>query len=185
MRILRHIAVLTLLVCLESTLVLFAQSESGATLTGNVRDQSGTPIAKVTVSLKDEGRGSAYKTTTDAAGHYSITGLPASTYTVEVSSPNFSTSRHQGVKLTDGAKDEFSTALALAALPQTITVEGNISVAAEMAPSQSSLEARSAQSRISGDFVENFTSPVADYTEVLNMAPGTFGVNPNRVGLGR
>src|ERR1700742_7202 len=116
MRILRHIAALTLFVCLESTPVLLAQSESGATLAGNVRDQSGTPIVNAVVSLKDEGKGSLHKAATDSAGHYSIAGLPAGSYTVEVSSPNFSTSRHEGLKLTDGAKEEFSTALALAAL---------------------------------------------------------------------
>src|SRR5215831_7005436 len=175
MRIARYITILSLAICLEVSPNLLAQSEVGATLTGNVRDQSGTPIVNATVSVKSEANGSTRKTSTDAAGHYTIAELPAGTYTVEVSSPNFSTSRHEGVKLAAGAKEEFSTALALAALPQTITVEGNISVAAEMAPSQSSLEARSAQSRISGNFVENFTSPVSDYTEVLNMAPGTFG----------
>jgi iron complex outermembrane recepter protein len=184
MRILRHIVLLTLVACFAAEPGLFAQSESGATLAGNVRDQSGTPIVNATVSLKNDAKGSTSKTTTDVVGHYSIAGLPAGAYTVEIAAPNFSTSRREGLKLTDGAKEEFSTALALAALPQTITVEGAISVAAEMAPSQSSLEARSAQSRISGDFVENFTSPVSDYTEILNMAPGTFGVNPNGVGLG-
>ena len=57
-------------------------------------------------------------------------------------------------------------------------------MAAELAPSQSTLEARSAKSEISPDFIQNFASPVADYTELLNMAPGTFSVNPNGVGLG-
>jgi iron complex outermembrane receptor protein len=75
-------------------------------------------------------------------------------------------------------------ALNVGELSQTVTVEGTVSVAAEMAPSQSTLEARSAKSEISPEFVQNFASPVADYTELLNMAPGTFSVNPNGVGLG-
>src|ERR1051326_1512349 len=178
-------AVLTLSVCISCSLPsVLAQSEASATLTGSVRDQSGTPIVSAVVTLRNEATGASSRATTDTAGHYSISSLAAGSYTVEVSAPNFSTSRREGLKFTAGAQQDFSTALALAALPQTITVEGAISVAAEAAPSQSSLEARSAQSRISGDFVENFTSPVADYTEMLNMAPGTFGINPNGVGLG-
>src|SRR5215472_2912553 len=116
MNLLRHITVLTLLACAGTSVRLFAQSESG---------------------------GTAIKANTDNAGHYSMSRLSSGTYTIEVTSPNFSTSRREGLKLAEGAKEEFSTAMALAALPQTITVEGQISVAAQSAPSQSSLEARS------------------------------------------
>ncbi len=184
MRILGPIALVALFAWLQTPSRLFAQPGADATITGAVVDQSGTALAGAVAVVKNETTGSTTRATTDAAGHYSIAGLPAGVYTIEVSAPNFATSRREGMKLAEGAKEEFSTALGLAALPQTITVEGSVSEAAEMAPSQSSLEARSAQSRISGDFVQNFTSPVADYTEVLNMAPGTFGINPNGVGLG-
>src|SRR5215471_16065043 len=127
MNLLRHITVLTLLACAGTSVRLSAQSESGATLSGDVRDQSGTPIANATVSLKKEGGGTAIKANTDNAGHYSMSRLSSGTYTIEVTSPNFSTSRREGLKLAEGAKEEFSTAMALAALPQTITVEGQIS----------------------------------------------------------
>ena len=160
-----------------------AAVQGDATIAGNVVDQSGTALPGAVTIVKNEA-GVSHKTTTDANGQYSVTGLPAGVYTVEAQSPNFATSRREGVKLAAGTKEEVLLSLSLAALPQTVTVEGNVSIASEMAPSQSSLEARSAQSIISGDFVQNFTSPVADYTEVLNMAPGTFGINPNGVGLG-
>jgi iron complex outermembrane receptor protein len=173
---------LALCVCALLPGLLFAQSE--ATISGSVVDQSGTALPSAAVLVKDEATNSTRRTMTDGNGHYSIPGLPAGVYTVQVSAPNFATSRREGVKIAAGATEEIALALGLAALPQTITVEGNVSVASQMAPSQSSLEARSAESRISGDFVENFTSPVADYSEVLNMAPGTFSVNPNGVGLG-
>jgi iron complex outermembrane recepter protein len=184
LNVLRLSVAIALLMFVSAAPRLLAQTDSGATIAGSVVDQSGTALPAAVVIVKDEAAGSTKKTATDGTGHYSVAGLPAGTYSVEVSAPNFATSRHQGIKLTAGGKEDVSIAMGLAALPQTVTVEGNVSVAAEMAPSQSSLEARSAQSRISGDFVENFTSPVADYTEVLNMAPGTFGINPNGVGLG-
>ena len=51
-------------------------------------------------------------------------------------------------------------------------------------PSQSSLTARSAQSLISPEYIRNYTSPVSDYSQVLQMAPGTFSTSTNGPGLG-
>jgi iron complex outermembrane receptor protein len=56
--------------------------------------------------------------------------------------------------------------------------------ATDTAPSQGSLEARSAQSIVSDDFIRNYTSPTADYTQALTMTPGVFAYTPNGVGLG-
>ena len=54
-----------------------------------------------------------------------------------------------------------------------------------LAPMDASLEATSARTYISPTFVQNFTTPVADYGEAVAMAPGTFTVNGNGVGLGQ
>ncbi len=61
---------------------------------------------------------------------------------------------------------------------------GAVPAAAKNALSQSSLDARSAQSEISDEFIRNFTSPVADYSQILQMAPGMFSYSPNGPGLG-
>src|SRR5262249_57378926 len=47
-----------------------------------------------------------------------------------------------------------------------------------------SLTARSAQSLISAEYIQNYTSPISDYSQVLQMAPGTFSVSANGPGLG-
>ena len=52
------------------------------------------------------------------------------------------------------------------------------------APSQSSLEAHSAQSLVGEVQLRDYTSPIADYTQALNMTPGMFSTSPNGVGLG-
>jgi len=54
----------------------------------------------------------------------------------------------------------------------------------ETAPSQGSLEARSAQSIVSDKFIRDYTSPVADYTQAISMTPGVFSTSANGVGLG-
>jgi iron complex outermembrane receptor protein len=56
--------------------------------------------------------------------------------------------------------------------------------ASKTAISQGSLDARSAKSEVSNEFVRNYTSPVADFSQVLQMTPGLYSYSPNGVGLG-
>lgn len=56
--------------------------------------------------------------------------------------------------------------------------------AVKAAPIQSSLDARSAQSEINEAFIKDFTSPVSDFSQIVQMAPGLFSVSPNGPGLG-
>src|ERR1017187_6688892 len=173
-----------LAVCLCGLVRLQAQAGDSATVTGAVVDVSGKAIPAAAVSVRNESSGASRQVTSGADGKFSVTGLPAGTYSIEASAPSFASSRRTGVRLAAGGTDDVSIALNVGELSQTVTVEGTVSVAAETAPSQSTLDARSAKSEISPEFVQNFASPVADYTELLNMAPGTFSVNPNGVGLG-
>lgn len=65
-----------------------------------------------------------------------------------------------------------------------VEIHSTLNSAASSAPSKSNLEARSALSEVSDQFVRDFTSPVADYSQLLQMAPGMFSYSPNGVGLG-
>ncbi|WP_236905457.1 TonB-dependent receptor plug domain-containing protein [Collimonas arenae] len=56
--------------------------------------------------------------------------------------------------------------------------------ATKTAPVQGSLTARSAQSIVSDQFIRDLTSPVADFSQVLQMTPGMYSYSPNGVGLG-
>jgi iron complex outermembrane receptor protein len=88
------------------------------------------------------------------------------------------------VKLVAGSSEDISFSLNVASLNQSVTVEAVASIAETMAPMQASLDTHTVKSEISQQFVENFTAPTADFTDVVLMAPGTFSVNPNGVGLG-
>jgi iron complex outermembrane receptor protein len=74
--------------------------------------------------------------------------------------------------------------LTVANITETVTVSAALPAAAVAAPSQASLTARSAQSLISNEYIRNYTSPISDYSQVLQMAPGTFSVSANGPGLG-
>ena len=164
---------------------LYAQApDKSAAITGTVLDVAGQPIPSASVSVRNEGGGAPRQATAGPDGKFSITDLGEGSYTVEASAPSFSVSRRAGVNLAAGGTENVNLALNISELAQSITVEGTVSVAAEAAPSQNTLDARSARSEISPEYIQNFASPVADYTELLNNAPGTFSVNPNGVGLG-
>jgi len=180
----------TILKCSRSVSVLavFASSalwtQSTGTITGVVSDVTSKPIPGASVSVRNEAGGVSRQLLTESDGKYTLNGLPDGVYSIEASAPSFSTSRRNGVKVNSGQTSNVSLSLNVSEMVQSITVEGSVSVAAEMAPSQNTLEARSARSEISPEYIQNFESPIADYTELLNDAPGTFSVNPNGVGLG-
>ena len=150
-----------LAVCLCGFVRLQAQAGDAATVTGTVLDVARKAIPVAAVSVKNEANGSARQTTSGTDGRFSVTGLPVGVYSIEVTAPSFATSRRTGLKLAAGATENVSISLNVGELSQTVTVEGTISVAAETAPSQSTLEARSAKSEISPEFVQNFSSPGA------------------------
>jgi len=177
------VPICVILLAFGSTLAAQSNGDS-ATLSGAVLDVSGKPIANAAISVRNESGGTGRQAASDAEGEFSITGLAEGLYTIEASAPSFSSSRRTGVRLAPGGTEKISMSLDVSELVQSITVEGAVSVAAEKAPSQNTLEARSAKSEISPEYIQNFASPVADYTELLNNAPGTFSVNPNGVGLG-
>ena len=66
-----------------------------------------------------------------------------------------------------------------------LPLKAGVSLAADLAPSGNKLDANSAHTVVSEQFIRNFTSPLADFNEVIQMAPGTFSVNSNGVGLGQ
>ena len=59
------------------------------------------------------------------------------------------------------------------------------SIAAQHALSQDSLDAMEPQSEIGSEFIRNFTPATTDYSEIINIAPGTISYNTNGVGLGQ
>ena len=180
-----------LLLCLCSFLLSAApqslQAQSAdATLTGTVTDVRGDVLQNATISVKDEATSNVRSVKVDGQGHFSLGGMTAGRYTIEISAPGFDLNRRT-VQLTAGQDQDISVGLKVGGDMQQVTVEANSlgSIAAALAPMDASLEATSPRTYISPTFVQNFTSPVADYGEAVAMAPGTFTVNGNGVGLGQ
>jgi iron complex outermembrane recepter protein len=176
---------LSILVLLFS-LALGAQ-QADSKLTGTLVDVQGRAVANATVKIKNEATGAIIKVThADSNGLFSIDGLPAGQYTVEASASGFANSSKTGVTLVAGQSVEVPLRLTVNSVTEQITVNAGIdSVAAETAPSGGFIEERSAQSLVSNTYIENFTSPIADFGEIVQIVPGTFTESTNGVGLGQ
>ena len=175
---------LTLLVSL-GTANLFAQLDiaGSSSITGRVTDPAGNPI-QAKVAAKNDASGAVSSAAADADGRYSISSLPSGVYSVSASATGFSADTRSGLTLASGATVTLPIQMRVSDVSQAITVEAAVTLAVEAAPSQSSLEARSAESVISSTYIRNFIAPTGDYSDVLQMSPGTFSVSPNGPGLG-
>jgi iron complex outermembrane receptor protein len=168
-----------------STSRLTAQTATG-TLAGTILDAEGGTVPNATVSATNKATGAAKTVHSDGSGAYSIDGLEAGTYTVDASGTGFTASSKSDIVLTAGQKAQVNLTMKISAVMEEVTVNAGVdSVAVQTAPSGGFLEARSAQSLVSNTYIENFTSPVADYGEIVQVVPGAFTTSSDGIGLGQ
>lgn len=163
---------------------LLSSAQTTSSLEGTVVDPEGKAVTNAAVILRNEATNTTQALTTDESGHFAATNLQPGLYAVEVSAGGFATVRRSGIRIARGETQNLPIRLALAGVNEQVTVSAALPAAAKSAPSQGSLTSRSAQSIINDSFIRNDTSPVADYTQITQMAPGTFSFSPNGVGLG-
>jgi iron complex outermembrane recepter protein len=172
------------LVFLTGLVRLQAQPDSSS-VGGVVLDQAGKSVPNAAVVVRNDATGVSKEAVTNDEGHFDVTGLPAGVYTVEASAPGFATSTRTGVQAAAGAPQEISISLGLASQAQSVDVNAVVSLAAQLAPSGNVLDAIAARSEITGDFIRNFETPIADFGEYVNYSPGTYTLSPNGAGLGQ
>jgi iron complex outermembrane receptor protein len=164
---------------------LYAQSSG--TLSGTVLDPRGAPLPGAAVIVKNEATGATQKMNSDSVGKYAFANLPAGKYTVQVDDPGFSTFEHPAIQVAAGASVDVPVTLTLGNVSEQITVEASEanSVAGSLAPMDALLAETSARTEITQTMIQNFMSPVADYGEAVQMAPGTFTTSSDGVGMGQ
>lgn len=182
----RRLPLIFSLLALSPHLLLVAQSPTDATISGLVTDGAGAALPHANVALHSANNKIDRRTVTDASGHFSISGLAAATYEVDADAAGFAVTKQPGVVLGPGETANLSLGLKVSDINQQVTVEADASnsIAAQLAPLDSRLDERSARTEIMDPYIRNFTSPVADYAEIVQNAPGTFSINSNGVGLG-
>lgn len=68
--------------------VSWSQSDL-STITGTVKDSSGSVVPSAKVEARNEGTGTSRLTSTNDAGTYTVSNIPAGTYTITVEAPGF------------------------------------------------------------------------------------------------
>jgi len=157
-----------------------------AKIQGTVNDAQGGTVPNASVTATNTATGEKKVVEATGGGDYSIEGLAPGTYTVSAQGNGFAVGSKSGITLTDGQTQQVSLTLQVSAVVQEITVNAGVdSVAVQNAPSGGFLEERSAQSLVSSSYIQNFTSPIADYGELVQVVPGTFTTSTDGVGLGQ
>ncbi|HZQ51577.1 MAG TPA: carboxypeptidase regulatory-like domain-containing protein [Bryobacteraceae bacterium] len=140
----------------------FISTTQPGSISGTVKDSSGTPIPGVTISYSDG------STTTDSNGNYSFSNVLPGTYTVTASANGFQTSSAQNVSVAAGGA---------ATVNFTFTAAGSI---AGTVVNSSGTAIPGATVSYSG----SSTTTLADGTYTLSNVPvGTYGVTASASGF--
>ncbi|RXS93511.1 TonB-dependent receptor [Silvibacterium dinghuense] len=164
-----------------------AQESGAASISGTITDSSGHAVQAATVTLKNHTTGLVQHSATDDQGHYSFTGLTAGSYDLTITAAGFRETGETNLRLSAGQAQSVPVQLKVGSLQQSVRVEaiaGN-SIAGQHALSQNSLDTVEPKSEISSEYIKNFAPATTDYSEIINIAPGTISYNPNGVGLGQ
>lgn len=179
------IAFVCLMTLIAGASYLQAQTGTGV-IQGSVVDQAGKALKGAGIAVT--GTGLYRRTTfTGTDGRFAIKDLPPGNYALQVSATGFATQSRDNVKVGAESPVDLSFSLPIASVSEEVTVESEAdkSLASQLSPAKSVLDAGSARTEITSDFVSEFTSPVTDFADIAQAAPGTVSWSSNGVGLGQ
>ncbi|HEY4354481.1 MAG TPA: TonB-dependent receptor [Acidobacteriaceae bacterium] len=167
-------------------LVSTLSAQTAASVTGSVIDSKGAFVGHAKIAVHSPDNKITRSATADDAGHFALNNVPAGNYVLDADAPGFATTHEASVTIASDKPTELTVTLRIGNLEQMVEVQADASnsVAAQLAPMDARLDARSARTEITTHFIENYTTPTADNTEMIFFAPGTFSVNSNGSGLG-
>jgi iron complex outermembrane receptor protein len=162
-------------------------AQQTASVSGTILDPKGSVVSGATITLSSAADSKVRTVTGDNQGHFIVAGLSAGRYTLQVTASDFETAVRTGLQVAEDQSQVLSIPLMVGNVSEQVTVEANASnsLAAQHAPLDALLSATSARTEISSTYIQNYTSPIADFGELTQMVPGTFTQSQNGVGLGQ
>jgi hypothetical protein len=119
----RAICCLLFALCLLLPALLVAQQSSS--IDGSVTDKSGGAIQKAKVTLTNTGQGTTVNATTNTAGEYSLPGLEAGTYNLQVIAQGFEKFAANGIIVRVARKERVDAQLTVGAVTAEVDVSGS------------------------------------------------------------
>ncbi|HEV7646170.1 MAG TPA: TonB-dependent receptor [Pyrinomonadaceae bacterium] len=101
--------------------IVFGQADQGR-ITGTVTDANGALVPKATITVTNEKTGEVRTVESGDSGVYIIPALKASSYTIRVSAPNFSTNESKSVQLSVGQELTYDAALQVGATSTIVNI---------------------------------------------------------------
>ncbi len=172
-------------VFLIATSQMHAQANVGI-IQGTVVDSQGRPVPGAAIAIVSSSQVER-STTTRSDGKFAVAGVNPGVYTVQTSAVGFGTDQHHSVVVTAGQTTDVPVTLSVASVAEEVTVEAeaDTSIAVQNAPVKALLDAASARTEITSGYIRNFTSPVTDFSDITQAAPGTVTWSVNGVGNGQ
>jgi hypothetical protein len=112
------------LVLFSSCLFAHAQSDRG-TLTGLITDKSGAVIPQTAIIARNLNSGETYKQESTSTGSYTISGLPAGTYSLSVAHAGFKDYLQTGITISVAVSTRQNVMLSIGAASDTVEVLGD------------------------------------------------------------
>jgi len=100
----------------------YAQTQTGASITGVVRDTTGGVVPGATVLVKEDRTGITFNAISGADGSYQIPALQAGSYTVTASVTGFKIAEVKGIRVAPGQPVTVNLTLEVGNLAETVTV---------------------------------------------------------------
>lgn len=141
---------------------------TGATLSGTIKDESGSAVPNVKVVVKNLATGVVTNVTANADGFYIAPNLRPGQYEVTVSAPGFSTQVQNGTTLTVGTPQELNFTIKVGQLTQKVEVNA--------APSAVELASSSVGGVINSKTVVELPLNGRDWVQLATLKPGVHNI---------
>jgi hypothetical protein len=133
-------------------------------ISGTVRDPSGSVVAIAHVTVKETGTGLSYETHTDSKGYYTFPVLPVGHYELDVDASGFQGYARKAITLDTNAALTLDASLAVGSVSQSVTVTDN-TLHVETASTQLGQV-------ITGRQMTSVPLNGRSYTDLLSLQPG-------------
>ncbi|MGH9970823.1 MAG: carboxypeptidase regulatory-like domain-containing protein [Pyrinomonadaceae bacterium] len=158
-----------------STAGVRAQTTVGR-ISGTVTDASGAVIANATVTATNTATNLARTGNTDSSGFYTVTNLPAGTYTVTAEQTNFKKAVQEGISLTADGRLTVDVTLEAGQVTETVQITSGVG---ETVNTTSGEVARV----IDSQQVQNLALNGRNYIQLLSLVPGVALLNDDQLEL--